>query len=509
MILHSRRTSRYRKTILALTRPNFQAVDFETGEVFESSHVLFECIGGLVVFNDLSESLDDLVFELARHGSIELYGSEHTAAYWHYGGGVRFAGLNSYNHKCASLSDLVSFWKAITDICEAVHTVPCPTASETAIQIAQAMSPEMFVSPSRPIQEWCRNAYSAGAAHFRVGDYGDTFLYDIRSAYPFAMSQPLPFGRWCIGDSRMDFFVARVTFDYDSDLEFSPLWIRGADTKVYHPTQARNVTAILNSIDLETLRQHGSLNILESHDCIGFETIDLLSPSINYLSACQAQLPQYAQPIKKLKNSIYGKMCQRSDQERFILKYTADDDPDDLAEKGIYKEYNGYEYCLTNHQTESRSFSHIIVAGAITSLIRQKLYNAIDEDSIACQTDSILSTRRRLDLTRGVDPSQVGSWYLKEKTKSSRVYGRKGFIFGDTPHMSGVQRIKIDGRGRVKAYTSGKGKFDFGAATEGGSWAVKKESPYSTLASGPEIQLCKRGRVIETIPIPETKNYGD
>lgn len=462
------------ETWLAVTKPEFEAICLDTGERSYSDAVLGR-EGALFVFPSLPDALDDLALAFAVIAPVEIYGDSLSAGWWRVGKrGVRLAGLQGYNLHAHSLSDIADFWSVLTDVCRTVGVIPGATPGVTAMRIAQALSPERFVSPGRHVQQWCHSAFSAGARHNRPGRYSGAWLYDIHSAYPYVMSGLLPFGRWRLSPKKAPWYIARIVFNYVADEEFSPVWVRGEDGRVYHPIDVKGATAVLTSTDIETLDRHGSLRIIKETDRIGFEQKALMKSAQDFLMGCQQTYPQYRKPFKVMRNAMFGKLVQRESNERYILKRIEDREAA-RASGRLYRQYNGYEFGLFQYEVESYGFNDTPVAAAITALVRSEVYEQVNQHSVCVRTDSILSDCERPDLDVNADD---GSWQFVE-SGSAVVYGDEGYIINDSAHLDGVQSVetRVD---RFLATTVEKPHFAFGdTATQLKQWNLqvgKKET---------------------------------
>lgn len=429
----------------ARTRPEFEAVSLETGEHTDSLEIL-QREGAFIVFVNLPKAIDDIARDLALFGTLTIYGAGRAAAHYHVGKrGVSMAGLQAYKlNEAWNLDEVRQFWFALDEICARVGVLPQSTPGATAFSIANALSPNGFISPGPHIREWARYAFSAGARHARPGVYEEASLYDIHSAYPFSMHEPLPFGKWIRTRKDYPFYISKVILDYQAYEDFSPLWVRGQDGLVYHPVEAHDLPAVLNSIDLQTLDQHGRLRIKKEIDRIGFEVKPILAPAQEYLEECQRKFHDYRPQIKILRNSIYGKFAQSPGHETYVLKA--------IERKALGKAmasgalYNVLEatpdpdivLALFRRIDDTESFNHPPVASAITALTRKKVYEAIDKNTVAVHTDSILSKTTREEI--GLGPND-GQWDLQGKGRAI-VYGRAGFIIEREHHLDGVQYIK-------------------------------------------------------------------
>lgn len=464
MILHVRNNLPL-KVYLAHVDP-LTFLDTETGEMHENLEAVLQS-GSMLVFDNLPDALESLALQLANEGTLELYGDSLSAAWLRKGRrGVRFAGLQGYGVELKSFDAMKDFWEFLVTLCGQVGTFPAATAGGTAMRLLAALSPSAQLAPSGRIQKFSQFAYSAGARHSRTGHYKRAFLYDIHSAYPHVMRRPLPFGMF-IAQRKSEFTISRLTINYDAFDPFSPLWVRDTDGKIFHPVHARNLTCILNSIDVETLDRHGKLRIIKEHEFVGCEMIAALDPVQAYLDDWQMQAPAYRQPLKIIRNAIYGKLAQRQQQYHYTLK--AIDNPAAAARSGeLYREYNGYEFGLYRHEVHARSYNHLPAAGAITALVRSRMYDAIDENTIAIRTDSILSAARRSDLTQG---GLEGQWDVQDAGRAI-VFGDAGFVINRTPHLDGVQFFNL------KSFAAGaerKDRFNFGAQGDVQHWNLAIE----------------------------------
>lgn len=497
------------ETWFAMTRPDFHALSFETGEVTDSLSVLQE--GAHIIFPDMANALADkplrgdeiegdpelnkYAIDLVRlSGKVTFYGSVMASGRVKMGRrGVRLSGLQGYSLPISDLADMRNFWSVLDEICKGAGAVIQSSPGKTSKEIAQALSPEWFTTVGKHKLDWAHQSYSGGARHDLPGEYPQAFLYDIHSAYPSIMKGDLPFGRArhtrngrSLRDS--DFYIATVILDYDSDLRFSPLWVRDENRKgrIYHPVIARNVKCVLTSDDLATLEKHGRLRIKKEIDRISFQQRPLLAPAQEYLAECQAKYPQYRRQIKVLRNSMYGIFVQTDERLEYTLEDIKGMSRDEARSRGILKWYGGDEFGLFRTKVPSQGFSDSPVASAVTARLRAKLYDAIDTNTIAARTDSILSTVERPDLALG---SGEGQWDFVDKGPAI-VWGRRGYKVNGHFHVDGGQKFDDTTEG-YKALTYFRDKKAFGSPDYDNprTWRLLIEKPEMIKIYGSRIEI--------------------
>jgi hypothetical protein len=485
-----------RATWLCYPPDDFAMVNITTGEkanLLKSLDNPAILLNARIVFPDMREALPQIAFKLAERGALRIYGDMMAAAWWQWQAknGITFCGLQGYGLNLYSLNAMVDLWRLLTAVCDGAHVEIQNTPGSTAFEIAKSLSPAMFHSPGWHLSDWTNYGYSAGARHSQPGKYNRTWLYDIHGAYPEAMTQPLPFGVWHKSKCENGFRVVRAKIDYTSDFEFSPLWVRSVETgednsRVFHPTDARSVTVVLNSIDLETLRQRGKLRILKVYESMQFGESDDLQQAIDYLMEWQTKAHTYREALKIMANSIYGKFCQRGEQTQYVLKPITD------AEQAIrdgnldllFAEATDWKFGLFGYPSECPTFANVPVAGAITAKVRQKVYSCVDGNSVAVRTDSILSTQPRDDLPLG---KAMGQWDNQDEGQTI-VFGQAGFIINGKPHLDGVQSILTVGDSIIARATQ-RPAFDF-PGTIGkidNQWSLEIEKPEHVKAKGSDI----------------------
>jgi hypothetical protein len=485
-----------RVTWLCYPPDGFAMVNLATGEkasLLESLDNPAVLRNARIVFPDMREALPQIAFKLAERGAVRIYGDLMAAAWWQWQAknGITFCGLQGYGLDLYSLNTMSDLWQLLTAVCDGAHIEIQNTPGSTAFEIAKALAPAMFHSPGWRLSDWTNYGYSAGARHSKPGKCNSAWLYDIHAAYPEAMTQTLPFGHWRIDSKEDGFRIIRAKIDYTSDLEFSPLWVRSVETnddgsRVFHPTDARGVTVVLNSIDLETLQQHGKLKIIKVYESMHFTESDDLRQAVNYFVDWQAKAPTYRKALKVMVNSVYGKFCQRGEMTQYVLKPITD--PKEARRDGnldhVFAEATDWKFGLFGYPSNAPTFANVPVAGAITAKVRQKVYSYVNGDSLAVRTDSILSAKPRDDLPIG---KAIGQWDLQDKGQAI-VFGQAGFILNGKPHMDGVQGILTVGN-RIVAHATQRPAFDFTGAIGKTShqWNLEIEKPEHVKAKGGDI----------------------
>lgn len=265
------------------------------------------------------------------------------------------------------------------------------------------------------VEQLAREAYYGGrfeiTAHGRVGQ--KVYEYDIRSAYPNAMSSLpcLVHGRWheirrTFG-RRSDTYIARIRFDNTISRLYA-LPIRLESGYLIWPKKGEGVYW---SCELEHFK--GKYEILEAWEfeskcsCNHFHWVEALYNERRTLSKMQGY------PIKLGINSLYGKLAQRRPVEG--------------------------------------AWTNFIWAGLITARTRARLQEIINRDPnsiIMCATDGIYSLKK-LDLPLSAD---LGDW---EET----IYSDGLFIAQPGVYWSPDER-------RIKRKTRGLSAAEFERARD-------------------------------------------
>jgi hypothetical protein len=283
-----------------------------------------------------------------------------------------------------------------------------------------------------------RRFYFGGRVEaFKPGIHGQASVYDIKSAYPFAMNHVHPSGTYITQNKRSE----------GADFLTVQCFSNGAFPK-------RNREGLFFPIDkdifnvtgweFETAKRHGLISDIEIIDCVHFENRISFSGYVNHWFAEK----QFAEDMgnktnrhiaKIMLNSLYGKLAQNP------LNY----DDYKIVEPGTPEE-NGWhvDYVTENYEVQRKStrenmdeihgedwkekplFLNVATAASITGFVRAMLLDAIHttgRDKVAyCDTDSVIvleNDTRTLSIGR-----ELGSWDLEGITPRIGIAGKKLYV---------------------------------------------------------------------------------
>uniref|UniRef100_A0A7C4S082 DNA-directed DNA polymerase n=1 Tax=Fervidobacterium pennivorans TaxID=93466 RepID=A0A7C4S082_FERPE len=345
------------------------------------------------------------------------------------------------------------------------------TLASTAMKVFKSVFlKEQFLTPSEWKNEYCRKGYYAGRVENFVRGWWDSVnVYDIISAYPWAMANvalPNPnYMKFTVDESQKN-----VIFDYDGiaevEIEVPPsepliLPYKYKDFTVYaygllkgRWTHMELREAIRRGAKLR--RFYSSLYTTQNTYALREYAETLFALRQKY----KAEKSPFELVIKILLNSLYGKFGQRVEGNTYIWKELTEDD-EDLTNYERIEAIGEREFGAKKFATEQPNYVNLLWATHITAAVRLKLFEYIEQlwdDVFYCDTDSIHTTKK---LTTG---KQLGE-LKEEKTNQRALYvGPKEYLLidnitdGITCRAKGINReaaylYLVEGRAKYKKPT--------------------------------------------------------
>lgn len=258
----------------------------------------------------------------------------------------------------------------------------------------------LFNETEYAIQELARKAFYGGRFELiQRGFIGECYLYDINSAYPYALTTipDILDGRWIrtnkvLPDAKIGFFSVLV--NVSENVKIAPFPFRKKNGTICYPSGRFKTFVTLDEIK-SINDPRISYKILESYQFIPNKNCrypfkDFIESMYQKRLKLKQDNNQLQQPIKIILNSIYGKTAQRT------------------------------------NQTMGNLFNPVI-ASYITGFVRAQLYRFVMEhnlenETVAFATDSI-ACRKKI---YGLDSLKLGKMKL-DKSGFDVIFLSNGF----------------------------------------------------------------------------------
>lgn len=255
-----------------------------------------------------------------------------------------------------------------------------------------------------------KKAYAGGRIEiFQRGNFPRVWGYDLKSAYPWALSTlPDPHGLEFLqgadfrADALYSVFFVHVNIPLDVSIPPIPAWKE--KTRVY--PIGRYMTWVTGP-EAELLQRRGwLLKIIRGYHLVG-DARPWLGPDIRRLFKIRKTHPEYSQAVKLVLNSIYGKLAQQDERKTEAM----------VIDRGVRSV--GGKFVRTKKTLSSTS--NFFVAAYTTALVRLRLWEVLDhhkEDAVLAATDGVLLTRPLARKFR-LWGSSLGKW--EEKIARARA----------------------------------------------------------------------------------------
>lgn len=294
-----------------------------------------------------------------------------------------------------------------------------------------------------------RSAFRGGRVEaFKTGKFDKAWGYDINSQHPYVeinmdfpnlktekyISNPTHLSNK-VGVSKVSIYSPRKT-----NLSIAYLPIFWEDKQIY-PHDCI-MTGVWTNYELNKAVSLGyKINKI-------FWTVDYETAKNNPLKDYQMEMwkirksnPDMKMAIKLLMNSFGMKFAQTNSNKDLIICYRNEctiNKEKGFRFKGTYK--NKYIMEKTNKDWHPDYYAPII-STYITALARDMLYDCIDENTIYCDTDSIISNKKRTNLNIGDD---IGQWKIEHEGVECHVLGEKRYYIGEKIALSGLSSKERD-----------------------------------------------------------------
>lgn len=353
-----------------------------------------------------------------------------------------FEAWNNYNIQRVKAIQLL--WYKLRQALQNTYDIhPSKTPGATALKTWRPTTNYEIKARGRTLNKLLSYSQKAAALHWKVGNYPRAYLYDINSAYPFVqsiMSYPLTMSTFAGKPPTGERWIAIVKVNYQSDLPFAPFSTKLIDNETVHPVKVENNRIALTYIDAITLAQTGQFEILEFVEGVAWDREDESQLFRDWALKLEtaSRDPQTKLLLKVVSRALHSKFTQRGGSEIYEILTIDADQIDKYGSKilDIYQLDNELAIKITYRtKPKFKPFIRPDWEALTMALCRQILYSVIDENTIYADTDSIISTVPRPDLS--LDKSAFGSWKL-ENSGSCIIAGPRSYLIGDRVKSAGI-----------------------------------------------------------------------
>lgn len=332
--------------------------------------------------------------------------------------GLDYTGLNkkgrAVDYNTARVRAIQNLWEVYRAALRSIYRVhPSKTPGATALKTFRPTMSRYYPIKPRggPVSRLALQSQTGGALHWNPGTYKAAFLYDINAAYPFVMTNaayPLRVYAFAGHPPPSERWLATVRIDYQSNLKFSPLAVRLSDESIVHPTAASGLVITLNYIDLLTLAICGRVNILEWVEGVTWYARDESPLFRNWGAITERAIienPDLKGLLKITTRALHSKFSQKGDVElieirrvtpRYVTEHRAS-----IADLYILPGGRLAAKILTPKPPNFQCYYRPDFESLTLSMARLLLYSAIDQNTVYTDTDCIISTQERRDLSIG------------------------------------------------------------------------------------------------------------
>lgn len=258
---------------------------------------------------------------------------------------------------------------------------------------------------------------------FRTGIFrGPLSIYDINSAYPYAMTFDHPAGSQYVHTSALP-TGGTPYFAVVSCESVGAFPIRAGDGSLDFPADGEVRKFHVTSWELDAARELNNLKILKVHRCLIPEKTINFTDYVDKYFAMKAEAKKSGDKIKELAfkyllNSAYGKWGQ---DPRKFKKYKIEEFGKFVSGFVPLQDFGSLTLWACD-APDPKGFYDVAVGASITGFVRAMLWRAIcaSKDVYYCDTDSIICRSSKVSIG-----PELGKWKLEMRPKKLAVAGKK------------------------------------------------------------------------------------
>ena len=401
--------------------------------VGEYQNTIIETKYTKVFIVDLFQATNDTIWKASRKLGVEISPIEQD--------------INQ--HLKTKIAAVCNIWYKYQDAVNVAWEVfPSKTTGATALKAWRATIPdktEYKVRGSR-VNKLARNAIRPGVLNWREGYYPQGYAYDINGSYIHAMrTVKLPTSFVCfINRPPYDRWIATVKLNYKSNLQWGVLPIKANTGQLYRPTEITNFITTITYLDLYLLQMTGKVEIVQWLEGITWQPKDegyLFNTWIDGLVQASKET-DYKYLLKNISRSLHSKFAQAADGKSLMLiqpktkeetlEYAARKELKDII---ITAKGNVILQIEKPYAMQFIPFYFPAWEALILATGRLQLYTAVNQNTIYVDTDSIISTTPRQDLSLS---TELGAW-KQEAEGHTAIISPRGYLCGSKFRCSGIR----------------------------------------------------------------------
>jgi hypothetical protein len=395
---------------------------------------------------------------------------------------------------------IMLLWKFYTDTyIKYYHTYPSKSTGASALKALKRFIDTPIKPRGRKIRKISSQSIRPGGIHWKPGEYNQAYMYDINAAYihaqhvinypehviTFANETPM-YSQW----------IASCIINFETDQSFSPISVYAND-ETLHPTKINHHRTTLTYIDAALLSSIGKFEIVKFIEGTTWANTDAAPIFREWAEIIGEMSVQEKYITKVTSRSLHSKFAQTINGiEIDIIPVTAQE-AQKLARQGKVLEFipldNGDLAIKLERKVKSnfKPFLRPDWEALTQAAARLMLYPMIDNDTIYADTDCIISTRPRPDLSVG---ALIGQWKLDAQGECI-IIGPRCYAVGDKVRASGI--MPVDYRNTKEAL--------YEAWKNGGS---ETEAIETASLFGREYDIIRK-HTIRVIPYPYVEVIGN
>ena len=311
--------------------------------------------------------------------------------------------------------------------------------------------------------ELMRKFYSGGFTQFNPMYHNKVFekngySIDINSSYPWAMTQPLPYGELLDEKPQSENYLTYVIVDMEFKIKpkyinFICLKNKGNGISRYSIFGKSTFYFLLQEFEFYQKIYDIKINSIQYKfaRCFTF-----LKPFIEEYYKLKEQADKNGQAALKttyklLLNSLYGSFAKKAIYPSMIwvdksmyeklkngdVEYLLDEKNKKWFAKTFKEEViNKQLFCVDmEKENKPRKFPNMLIGATITAYSRLKLLNAIYdvgvENFVYCDTDSIFIIGKKENIPSSIklDDYELGAWKVEYEFKKGKILGAKRYVF--------------------------------------------------------------------------------